>query len=119
MLAANASGKAPVCVIYHELIYTARPFMRHVLGVERSWLMECRSRMGKASLAQLSGGQLVEETVAEEEAREGKTGGDKGEGGAAGAPAAAVPPPPKERTSQDAVAAARSRFLARKQGAGK
>jgi len=108
VLAATTAGKAPQCVIYHELVYTARPFMRHVLGVERAWLLECRARIGKVSLAQLSDGGLHEE---EEEAapRDGPVATQ-------GAPA--VVAPPKEKTSQDTVAAARARFLARKQGGG-
>lgn len=108
VLATTTAGKAPQCVIYHELVYTARPFMRHVLGVERAWLLECRARIGKVSLAQLSDGGLYEE---EEEAAV-----DDGPVAATAAPVVAVPS--KGKTSQDAVAAARARFLARKQGGG-
>lgn len=108
VLAATTAGKAPQCVVYHELVYTARPFMRHVLEVERAWLLQCRDRIGKASLAQLSGGGLHEE---EEAVEAGGAAGMAADGPAAQPPA----PAPKERASQDAVAAARARFLARKQ----
>jgi ATP-dependent RNA helicase DHX8/PRP22 len=112
VLASTTAGKAPQCVIYHELVYTSRPFMRHVLGVERAWLLECRARIGKVSLAQLSDGGLHEE--------EEETAMDDGPVAAPAAPALAAPP--KEKTSQDAVAAARARFksrsMARKQGGG-
>lgn len=107
VLAATAAGKSPQCVIYHELVYTARPFMRHVLGVERAWLLKCRASIGKVSLAKLSDGGLREEE--DEAAAE--------DGPAAPAPALAVPL--KVKTSHDAVAAARARFLARKQGGGR
>eukprot|EP00624_Nannochloropsis_granulata_P002857 evm.model.NODE_24622_length_62854_cov_30.334282.12 len=107
VLAATAAGKAPQCVIYHELVYTARPFMRHVLGVERAWLLKCRARIGKVSLAKLSDGGLREE---EEEVG--------AEHGPVAAPAPALAVPLKVKTSQDTVAAARARFLARKQGGG-
>ncbi len=113
-----AGGVAPQYVIYHELVYTARPFMRHVLGVERGWLMECRARIGKATLSQLSGGAL---RVEEEEEGEGEQGEEKGSAGAEAAASAAVAVPapavvaPKEKTSQEALEAARRRFLERKQ----
>jgi hypothetical protein len=52
--------KPPQYVIYHELIHTARPFMRHVLGVERAWLMQCREKIGRATASNLSGGHRFE-----------------------------------------------------------
>ena len=116
---AASGAKPPQYVIYHELVFTARPFMRHVLGVERSWLMECRSRIGKVSLVELSGGKLEEvKTAVEDE--------DEGGGGKEGKKmkkekeemAEAAPVVVKEKTSQEAVAAARARFLARKGGGG-
>lgn len=108
-----SGGAAPQFVAYHELVYTARPFMRHVLGVERAWLMECRARIGKATLAQLSGGALhgEEEEQQEQEKEAAGANEEASEGAAETAPAAA----PKERTSQEALEAARRRFLERKQ----
>lgn len=57
---ALASLKPPQCVIYHELVFTAKPFMRHILGVDRPWLMDCRQRIGRASISALSGGGIQE-----------------------------------------------------------
>lgn len=111
-----SGGAAPQFVAYHELVYTARPFMRHVLGVERAWLMECRARIGKATLAQLSGGALHGEEEQQEQEKE--TAGAEEAGAAAASSGAAKSAPesaPKERTSQEALEAARRRFLERKQ----
>lgn len=74
--------------------------------------MACRAKIGQASLEQLSGGQLQVDAAGEE--KEGQEGGTKKKGGREedmGAAAAA----PKERTSQDALQAARQRYLERKQ----
>lgn len=105
-LAMNNAGKPPLCVIYHELVYTSRPFMRHVLAVERSWLMECRARSGKASVSQLSLGGLQET----KESHSRTSTADATEGSKAG-----IATPRKEKTDQGSVAAARARFLARKE----
>ena len=111
-----SGGGGPQFVIYHELVYTARPFMRHVLGVERAWLMECRGRIGKASLAELSGGALHGEEEQQEPAQEkGETGAAASEAEAPASASVPAPPAPKERTSQEALEAARRRFLERKQ----
>jgi len=106
-----AQTKPPQYVIYHELIHTAKAFMRHALGVERSWLLKCRERVGKASLPLLTGGHLdhsvlmPEDGGEEEEEKDGeKSSGKKKKEVVV-----------EEKASEEVVSEARRRFLERKQ----
>ncbi|KAJ0408812.1 hypothetical protein P43SY_000708 [Pythium insidiosum] len=108
--------RPPSCCVFLELVATSRPFMRHVLDVEASWVRACRrggkTRVTTAQLLALSGRDDPEPTQAEQSkdpaatatAIETKTTDeDQGQ--------------EKKRTrsnADDAIAAARARFLARK-----
>lgn len=86
--------------------------MRHILGVEREWLMECRSRIGKATLSMLSGGQLEEEDAPTIEdvlvaSLSSSSANGNGNDSVAG-----------KKTSKEALEAARKRYLERKSAAG-
>ncbi|TMW55396.1 hypothetical protein Poli38472_013287 [Pythium oligandrum] len=97
----------PLCCIYQELVATSRPFMRHAVQVETSWVRQYsqgRAQVTVQQLYALSGREAPVENVVHLPKMEEK---------------ANAPPPVDEsqqqKAKEDAVAAARARFLARKQ----
>ncbi|KAF0682922.1 Aste57867_24935 [Aphanomyces stellatus] len=97
------SNPPQVC-IYHELVYTSRAFMRHVLEVDPAWLKlyqpakmlslaECYA-LTKRPVPASAQATKVADTADTDASKKMKT---------------------NEKTSDDAVAAAKARYLARKQ----
>lgn len=107
-----AASRPPQFVVYHELIHTAKAFMRHVLGVERSWLMKCRQRVGQASVSKLTGGHLDHSVLMPAAGGEDKAEGPSSSLGKESSSKAAVQEP--ERATEEVVSEARRRFLERK-----
>jgi len=91
----------PKWIVYHELVYTTKPFMRTVCAVEYHWVEELLPRLKEGNIKKLTGHSHpprpdeLEFDVPRVEA-----------------PAPALPAEPKE-TAQDRAASARERFLAR------
>ena len=57
---ADAEGLLPEWIIYHELITTSRPFMRHVLKIEPQWIIKERALLAKSvDIFRLSGGAMT------------------------------------------------------------
>jgi len=105
-----ARQSSPGFVVYHELICTAKPFVRTATAVDYEWLQECRGPMTKnVSAAQLCG--------REEEASQHQ--GAEEDNAARGTQSPAVQQAPASaHAPEDAVAAARARYLARKKQSG-
>lgn len=101
----------PEHVMYTELVYTARPFMRHAMSVKGHWL---RSRL--ESVQPVSSDKLCGHAM-EPDSEVQKSGSDSGPGGArAEGEEGRMHGLQGQRAKKiDAVAAARARFLARKQ----
>lgn len=103
----------PEHVVYTDLVFTARPFMRHAMAVKGRWL---RSRL--ESVQACSADRLCGRAPATSAPQEGgevlAAAGDASANGAAGSKAAAEGGEVRKAKKNDAVAAARARFLARK-----
>jgi ATP-dependent RNA helicase DHX8/PRP22 len=101
-LLVDEDGLYPEWVLYHELIASTRPFLRHVCVVEKDWvvpILEKLQNINIRSLSGLSAHELLED-------QETNLGGDK--------KAVLLKPIDQEARHVD-VDAARARFLARKQ----
>lgn len=104
----------PEHVVYTELVFTARPFMRHAMSVKGRWLRSRLEAVQPCSADRLCGRALVAAGTVEETAvAESSAAADKGK--AAGETAVAEANGGKKN---DAIAAARARFLARKRSKG-
>ncbi|CAN0476635.1 unnamed protein product, partial [Hapterophycus canaliculatus] len=104
----------PEHVVYTELVFTARPFMRHAMAVKGRWLRSRLEAVEPCSADRLCGRALAsgegEETAAPG-CGKGATGNAGSKAAAAAAESAAAAAGAKKT---DAVEAARARFLARK-----
>ncbi|CAN0335533.1 unnamed protein product, partial [Discosporangium mesarthrocarpum] len=102
MSSLTMGDEAPDHVVYTELVFTARPFMRHAMAVRGKWLRAHLRSVPPCSISELCGRPSEERG-----AGAGAEPPDAGGGGRNGMPR------PKEDKAA-AVAAARERFLARK-----
>lgn len=105
----------PEHVVYTELVFTARPFMRHAMAVKGRWLRSRLEAVQPCSADRLCGRVLAvgngdDETAVPGSASAGE-GGDKGSAKESAQEASGV-------KKNDAIAAARARFLARKRTKG-
>jgi len=101
---ADGAGLAPEWVVYHELVATGpRPFLRNVCAVEDAWVAPLTQRLQQVDVQRLSGGRVPASEAAVEEHREKQQ---------------AAVPAAKPKADDDAVEAARQRFLERKRKAG-
>ncbi|CAM9875864.1 unnamed protein product [Ectocarpus sp. 8 AP-2014] len=105
----------PEHVVYTELVFTARPFMRHAMAVKGRWLRSRLEAVRPCSSDRLCGRALA--------AAPGAGGGEEEEEAAAAAAAAAGAAGRTAEASSlakknDAIEAARARFLARKRTKG-
>lgn len=99
----------PEHVVYTDLVFTARPFMRHAMAVKGRWL---RSRLG--SVQTCSTDRLCGRAPAPLKGGEASTAADDAAANGARSVAAASGGEVNRAKKTDAVAAARARFLARK-----
>ncbi|WOK97415.1 putative pre-mRNA-splicing factor ATP-dependent RNA helicase DEAH4 [Canna indica] len=53
VLEADEDGQLPDYVVYHELIYTSRPFMRSVCAVEMPWVQPILKKLEKMNIHKL------------------------------------------------------------------
>jgi ATP-dependent RNA helicase DHX8/PRP22 len=105
---ADGEGLGPEWVVYHELVATPRPFLRHVCAVEAAWVAPLLTRLQGVDVQRLSGGRAAPAAAAAPAlALAAPTA-------APGAPHVSVKPKPGDA----AVDAARARFLERKRKAG-
>lgn len=105
----------PEHVVYTELVFTARPFMRHAMAVKGRWLRSRLEAVRPCSSDRLCGRVLA--------ASAGAGGGEEEEAAAPGEAAAGGAAGRTSETSSlgkknDAIEAARARFLARKRTKG-
>lgn len=114
------SPEPPEHVVYTELVFTARPFMRHAMSVKGRWLRSRLEAVQPCSADRLCGRALAAGKGGDDEAAAAMSAGTAnghGGGGGEGSARASV-----EATSgakkNDAIAAARARFLARKRTKG-
>uniref|UniRef100_A0A1J3HTC6 RNA helicase n=1 Tax=Noccaea caerulescens TaxID=107243 RepID=A0A1J3HTC6_NOCCA len=70
VLSTDNEGMMPNYVVYHELISTTRPFMRHVCAIEMSWVAPIKRKMEKVDVRKLSGGSESSVKKPEEEKTE-------------------------------------------------
>ena len=99
---ADADGLLPEWIIYHELITTSRPFMRHVLKIEPRWIAKERTLLAQTvDICRLSGGVMTEVDAlsVHSQSQDAST---------------IVRDDSKRKNGEDEIAAARARFLARK-----
>lgn len=99
----------PEHVIYTELVYTARPFMRHTMSVKGRWL---RSRL--ESVQPVTSDRLCGRTLGPEE-QVGTAAADAADGGGTSDKRKLQTSREQGGKKDTAIAAARARFLARKQ----
>lgn len=99
----------PEHVIYTELVYTARPFMRHTMSVKGRWL---RSRL--ESVQPVTADRLCGRTLGPGE-QVGTAATDAADGGGSSDKPKLQASKEQGGKNGDAIAAARARFLARKQ----
>jgi len=100
---ADGEGLLPEWIIYHELITTSRPFIRNVLKIEPIWISKEIDLLSKrVDVHRLSGGFIM--SASENDVAVGRN---------TDASIKDVESS-KRKNSDDAVAAARARFLARK-----
>lgn len=60
----------PKWVVYQELVFTSKPFMRHVCAIEFKWVQTLLPKLRQADIQKLSGREiLLEGTVEAEQAR--------------------------------------------------
>ena len=104
---ADGEGLGPALVVYHELVATPRPFLRHVCAVEEAWVASLLPRLCGVDVQRLSNGRLAAEAVKKDDALAEL----KHEA------APAPPPAVKPKADSAAVDAARQRFLDRKRKA--
>ncbi|KMZ67774.1 putative ATP-dependent RNA helicase [Zostera marina] len=55
VLQTDEDGRMPDYVVYHELVSTARPFMRNVCSVNMTWAVPILSKLDKLNINMLSG----------------------------------------------------------------
>jgi len=103
---ADKDGLLPEWIVYHELITTSRPFLRHVCKIEPEWISKQRELLSKkVNIHRLSGGVLSPEDV------ESADAASRHEADTVDANKAPVE---GRRITDEQVSAARERFLARK-----
>lgn len=117
---------APKWVVYNELVFTTKPFIKGLCTIEYDWVMELLPRLRSANIRKLVGEEV---TLLEPTAAEGEPGAepnvvkveeDQGESQEA---VSKTPAPSKEALEKQAAAkdskakSARARFLARKMAA--
>lgn len=105
------ASEPPEHVIYTELVFTARPFMRHAMSVKGRWLRSRLESVQACSPDRLCGRALTRT------ADEREPGGDGGSEDNAGT-SSALELKLRQGLKKDAVEAARARFLARKRSKG-
>jgi ATP-dependent RNA helicase DHX8/PRP22 len=103
---ADKDGLLPEWIVYHELITTSRPFLRHVCKIEPEWISKQRELLSKkVNIHRLSGGVLSPEDAEST---------DTASGHEADTVDANKAPVEGRRITDEQVSAARERFLARK-----
>lgn len=103
---ADADGLLPEWILFHELITTSRPFLRHVCRIEPEWISKQREMLSKKiDVQRLSGGMLCGDTI-NSDVCDDYGAYSQSEGGANAVEA--------RKTSNDEISAARKRYLARK-----
>ncbi|KAL3695129.1 hypothetical protein R1sor_008780 [Riccia sorocarpa] len=105
-LEVDEEGLLPEWVLYHEIISTTHPFIRHVCVVEGSWVEPFLTKIDNIDIQSLSGRKAVNSAKQCEDAKElpGEQSSSQQVGGStSGAKSAA------------SLSAARERYLARKQ----
>lgn len=103
---ADEDGLLPKWILFHELITTSRPFLRHVCRIEPEWISKQREMLSKkVDVKRLSGGVLCGNSD-NLHTRDIHREPSQSEGGAKEVDA--------HKTSSDEISAARERYLARK-----
>lgn len=102
----------PEHVVYTELVFTARPFMRHAMSVKGRWLRSRLEAVKPCSADRLCGRALAAAGKDEGTAATGSSAAAGKDG--ARSEAARETPNADGGKKTDAIAAARARFLARK-----
>ena len=103
----------PEHVVYTELVFTARPFMRHAMSVKGRWLRSRLEAVQPCSADRLCGRALATGNGGDETAVLGSAEAREG-GGGRGSAAKEEAAEASGVKKNDAIAAARARFLARK-----
>lgn len=94
----------PEHVIYTELVYTARPFMRHTMTVKGRWLKTRLESVQPVSADRLCGRTLEPDRPPEEDGVDDNGASENSKAGSF----------TRQKKNEDVIAAARARFLARK-----
>ena len=119
----------PKWVVYQELVFTTKPFMRHACAIEYKWVQKLLPKLRQADVQGLAGREIV--MAGSEEAEQlRKDAGIESKGGdrftvltasrvrSAGGFIPAPPPKAtdaaKKAAKKQSIAAARERYLARK-----
>ncbi|PRW39269.1 pre-mRNA-splicing factor ATP-dependent RNA helicase PRP1 [Chlorella sorokiniana] len=111
-VAADDDGLLPEWMVYHELVSTGRVYLSKVCPVEAQWVQAILPRLEGIDVNRLSGGKTGAKAIA---AAEAQAAGLAAAADAEKQRAAAA----ERRNTDDAVAAARARYLARKAAGGK
>ncbi|KAI7837808.1 hypothetical protein COHA_008436 [Chlorella ohadii] len=111
-VAADDDGLLPEWMVYHELVSTGRVYLSKVCPVESQWVQAILPRLEGIDVNRLSGGKTGAKAIA---AAEAQAAGLAAAADAEKQRAAAA----ERRNTDDAVAAARARYLARKAAGGK
>jgi ATP-dependent RNA helicase DHX8/PRP22 len=106
---ADEDGLLPDWIVYHEMVMTSRPFLRHVCKVEYEWIEDALPRLeSPIDVKKLSGGFYENE-------RDFSSGGGPENGDTAANATNAQEDKTQQKVKQEEkVNEARARFLARK-----
>ncbi|KAF6250725.1 DEAH-box nuclear pre-mRNA splicing factor [Scenedesmus sp. NREL 46B-D3] len=113
-LCSDDDGLLPEWLIYHEFVATSRPFLRQVCPTRHEWVEPLLPKLQDVDVQRLSGGKLRAQAAAAAAAAAADSAADEAgtaaDGEAGGQKVA-------RRNDDDAVNAARQRYLQRKQAA--